>query len=911
MSLQRKASLYSGLGILALLCILAFLGVRSVVETSQRTFQERVIMAQVVAQEVDRALGKARTDLHEFATLESIDVEDSNPLPERQALESLYRYSRSFTFLFLLDRQGNVLYSKPERPELVGIPFLGYGAIANTVEIGTPFLSSTLTLGESRRPVFVMAVPVSNKQGKTVGAVGGWLTLSDIIGNLIPTLQMGETAFVEIVSQEGLIMATTKEPGRTAGREETEYAAHFATLIKENKADQETCYRCHETATGMKRTKDVLAFAPLTVAPGTGGVAIRQSLSEALAPVRRLEYEIITAGSLFFIIGLSLTWLGVRSLVRPLSHLTSVSRKIAEGDLGTEVVATSRDEIGTLAKAFEAMRLRLKETLHEKEERVKESEARAQQLSALNSVAASVSHSLDLDQVLGDSLNTTLQILKLDEGGVFLRESSGELSLRLSRGTLHPSMEALARLQPETSHPVILSPFLVPSEMQGDESRSYVHIPLASKGKLLGSMVLVSQKQREFTPLEMELMTAIGHQIGTGLENAQLFQESQRRQKEAEALFRIGLEVSRLLNLDSILDSVVEKAHKLLDVDAAILSLQEEDSHEISIKANSGPIKPTFKGMKLKEGEGLAGRVISLGKPVITGDYLSDPVFKHSQDGDNLVRESVLKSHLGVPLMIGEKVFGSLSVATQKHRYFSEQEIAVLQQLAQLAALAIENARLYGQVQELATHQERERLAREMHDGLGQVLGYLQLRARGVEDMLAEGKITEAQKEMQEMRKVVREAYEDVRQGILALRSKAAPEAGLVSILEDYFEGFRQQTGIPLKVEVKDVRATHLPSDAAVQIVRVIQEALANVRKHARAKKAKVSFQLQGQDAVITIEDDGAGFDPSRITGDDRQHFGIQTMKERCRSVGAQFNIDSRFSKGTTVMIRMQLKGGV
>lgn len=909
MSLQRKASLYSGLGMLALLSIIAFLGVRAVVESSQRTFQERVIMAQVVAQEVDRALGKARNDLHEFVALESIDLEDST-LKNRQALESLYRYSRSFTFLFLLDRNGTVLYSKPERPELAGIPFLGYAAIAETIDRGTPFLSSTLTLGESRRPVFVIAVPVLNRQGQTIGAVGGWLTLSDIIGNLIPTLQMGETAFVEIVSQEGLVMATTKEPGRAAAREETEYAAHFATLIKENKANQETCYRCHETATGMKRTKDVLAFAPLTAAPGTGGVGIRQSLSEALAPVRRLMWEMIAAGSLFFIIGLSLTWIGARSLVRPLSHLTSVSRKIAEGDLGTQVVATSHDEIGVLANAFEGMRLQLKETLQEKEKRVKESEGRAQQLSALNSVATSVSQSLDLDKVLSDSLDKTLQILGLAEGGVFLREPSGELNLRLNRGAIYPSMETLSRLQPETRHPVILSPFSIPSGVSEDGSPSFVHIPLASKGKLLGSMVLVSPKQREFTPLEMELMTAIGHQIGTGLENAQLFQESQRRQKESEALFYIGLEVSRLLNLDSILDSVVEKAQGLLDVDAAILSLQDEDGQGINIRATRGLLKSTFKGMKLKEGEGLAGRVISLGKPVTTEDYLSDPAFKHSQDGDNMVRESGLRAHVGVPLTIGEKVFGCLSVATQKHRSFTEQEVAVLQQLAQLAALAIENARLYGQVQELATHQERERLAREMHDGLGQVLGYLQLKARGVEDMLGEGKLAEAQREMQEMRKVTREAYEDVRQGILALRSKAAPEAGLVSMLEDYFEGFHQQTGIPLKVEVKDAQAAKFPSNVGVQIVRVIQEALANVRKHAKAKKARISFQLQGQDAVIIIEDDGVGFDPARFTSDDRQHFGLQTMKERCRSVGAQFLIDSKLSKGTTVTIRIPLKGG-
>ncbi len=911
MNLRQKASLYTGVGLLALVGLLAFLGMKALEESTQRALQERVIMAQMVAGGVDQTLGKARSDLLELASIKSINLEDGNPLPERQALQSLFQFSRSFTLLFILDRNGVILFTQPDHPEMVGVPLPGYNAISQVTTEGLSVVSSIMSPEEADRPLFVIAVPLFKQQGTPEGLVGGWLELSrGGVADLIQPLHLGETAFAEIVSQEGLVMATTKLPSLATDNEETEYAPHFATLIKANVATQETCYRCHKTETGTVRTRDVLAFAPLTLAPG--GVAIRQSETEALAPVRGLGREMLIVGLLFVGGGLFLTWVGARRLVQPILQLTTAAQTIAEGNLDTQVVSTSRDEAGLLANAFDRMRLRLRETLAEKEERVRESESRSHQLSALNSIAATVSQSLELDQILRDSLQKTLEILGLEAGAVFLKDSSGGMRLRLSLGGFPSSMETLTRVQPEASFAALLDPYSAGPAASGAGGRSLLHAPLASKGKQLGSMVLVGPGSRQFTPLDMELLTAVGHQIGTAIENAQLYQESQRRHQEAEALFRIGLEISRLLDLDKILNSVVDKACQLLEADAALLTLQEDTAaKELSVRATSGSLTPDLRGLRLGAGEGLAGRVVSLGEPVSTEDYLSDSVFLHSQEGDGLVRRAGLKAHFGVPLTMGERVFGCLSIASRERRTFSGQETATLQQLAQLAALAIENARLYGQVQDMAILEERERLAREMHDGLGQVLGYLQLRARGVEDLIAEGKLGDAQRETQEMRGVIRDAYEDVRQGILALRLQEVPESGLISMLEDYFEGFRRQGGIPLEVKVADQRATHFSSRVAVQLVRVVQEALANVRRHARASHATVSFDVQGQEAVIVIEDDGKGFDTAQIDLDDRQHFGLQTMRERCQSVGAQLNVESKPALGTRVVITLPLESKV
>jgi signal transduction histidine kinase len=229
-----------------------------------------------------------------------------------------------------------------------------------------------------------------------------------------------------------------------------------------------------------------------------------------------------------------------------------------------------------------------------------------------------------------------------------------------------------------------------------------------------------------------------------------------------------------------------------------------------------------------------------------------------------------------------------------------------LQQLANQAAVAIENARLYGRAEEIAILEERQRIAQEMHDGLGQVLAYLRLKAREMENALASGKVADTQQSVSEVKRVLDSAYEDVRASILALRPQNS-EAGLMPMLQDYLDGFRLQSGMAIGLKVANARATQLSPRAAIQLVRVIQEALTNVRKHAQASKVEVRFEVEDEKAVVTIEDDGVGFDPARASLDSPFHFGLQTMKERLQSVGGSLAVDSQPGSGTRVIARLPL----
>jgi len=209
---------------------------------------------------------------------------------------------------------------------------------------------------------------------------------------------------------------------------------------------------------------------------------------------------------------------------------------------------------------------------------------------------------------------------------------------------------------------------------------------------------------------------------------------------------------------------------------------------------------------------------------------------------------------------------------------------------------------LFEQVRRLAILEERDRLAREMHDSLGQVLGYVNLKAKVAEDLIARGHAPEAEQELGQMRRAVQEAYEDVRQAILSLRT--TPQAkGLLASLEEYVQRMREQTGLDVRLDAADGIA--LAPAVEAQVIRIVQEALTNVRKHARARQAVVRFAREGGGATVTITDDGVGFDVDSAATAHGMRFGLLTMRERAESIGGTLQITSAPGRGTVVRLRI------
>ncbi len=398
--------------------------------------------------------------------------------------------------------------------------------------------------------------------------------------------------------------------------------------------------------------------------------------------------------------------------------------------------------------------------------------------------------------------------------------------------------------------------------------------------------------------------------VGLGFAGAYLFsyfvfahiqrqeEEIIRRSKALAAINAIGTEITSLLEVERTLCSVVQKARQLLGTEVAALCLIDQKGCLIP-RAIDG----------LREAFGLeVSRLNHYRWETTCGASSSFPF----DPGEQVLKCSGIKAeyrkaHLAAPLKREEKVIGALCVADRSPRQFTSLEVELLQGLATQAAIAIENARLHEQLRNMAILEERHRIAREMHDGLAQDLGYLHLKLGQVEQMLASDRAAEVVTELQEMRKVAREAYEEVRQSILGLRTMVSRSLGLVPTLVEYLRHFEDRTGITVELKIVNKEATRFLPQAEIQLIRIIQEALSNIRKHSKAKQAWVTFSLEGEFAKILIQDDGVGFDLKGGGLSPRPSFGLDTMRERAEGIGGTLAITTGPGRGTTVEVKVPL----
>jgi signal transduction histidine kinase len=209
---------------------------------------------------------------------------------------------------------------------------------------------------------------------------------------------------------------------------------------------------------------------------------------------------------------------------------------------------------------------------------------------------------------------------------------------------------------------------------------------------------------------------------------------------------------------------------------------------------------------------------------------------------------------------------------------------------------------LFEQVRRLAILEERDRLAREMHDSLGQVLGFVNLKTKVAEDLIARGRPADAGGELTQMRGAVQDAYEEVRQAILSLRTTPHGQ-GVVASLREYAGRLREQSGLDVRVESSD--GIDLAPAVEAQVIRIVQEALTNVRKHADAHGVVVRFGRDGPDVLVAITDDGRGFDLAAVEAAKGMHFGLLTMRERAESIGGMLRVRSAPGQGTAVELRI------
>jgi two-component system nitrate/nitrite sensor histidine kinase NarX len=262
-----------------------------------------------------------------------------------------------------------------------------------------------------------------------------------------------------------------------------------------------------------------------------------------------------------------------------------------------------------------------------------------------------------------------------------------------------------------------------------------------------------------------------------------------------------------------------------------------------------------------------------------------------------------MQSWMWVPLAVKSRVIGGVGVAHEKRNYFTHHHADLALSVANQAAITLINAELYEQAQALAVVEERQRLARNLHDAINQSLFSAGLIAE-VLPRLWDRDQQEARRSLEDLRKLTRGAMAEMRALLAELRPSTLTDAELGDLLSLLGNAFTGRTNIPAKVRVTGQGI--LPAEVQVTIYRICQEALNNVAKHAAASLVEIDLKHAGNALELSIRDDGQGFDPQQTASG---HYGLSMMHERAEGVGAQLSILSQPGQGTALTIRWSEAG--
>lgn len=368
------------------------------------------------------------------------------------------------------------------------------------------------------------------------------------------------------------------------------------------------------------------------------------------------------------------------------------------------------------------------------------------------------------------------------------------------------------------------------------------------------------------------------------------------------ALINISRRIAELEHVDDILVYIVDTVHQLLRTNFVGVAIQNQENSSLELKCYSNGNNTHL----------VANVSVAVTNPIILDVTQSSNSYRsqgsegvETFDGICFFTDELARAAVVVPLKLENTNIGALWIARFEDDPFSETDMIWLESMADQVAIAIQHGLMTSQLQSLSIVQERGRIAREMHDGLAQVLGYLNLQTQTLGSLLKQGKVEKLQDELAQMRQAIQTAHADVRENILSLRTTLAQEKGLDAAVEEYLTEFGIQMGVQTTYSYHVDGDLNLSSVAEVQLVCILQEALTNVRKHAQAGRVDIAIWKEkcgGEDCIhMRVNDDGIGF---QMAGSKRS-FGLHTMRERAESVNGSLIINSGQGRGTTIECKL------
>lgn len=370
---------------------------------------------------------------------------------------------------------------------------------------------------------------------------------------------------------------------------------------------------------------------------------------------------------------------------------------------------------------------------------------------------------------------------------------------------------------------------------------------------------------------------------------------SEREQRiMAEGLRDIVSVINSTLQLDEVLDRILSEIQKVVPHDCADIMLINDNTIQVvrdsdsKIRKITGP--KSVRTLSISEFP-VAKQMINTRKAIIIEDTSNHPEWIIISKNCKKIR-----SCLGAPIQHGGEMIGFINLYSHRTKFFKENQAEGLQAFADQAAIAIGNARLYTQAQELASLEERQRLARDLHDSVSQLLWTAVLISYILPGNL-EANPEEGQRNIAQLQRLTQGALAEMRSLLLELRPSALEEALLGDLLQQLSQSVMSRKDVDIRVTIDGDIA--VPNQIKIGLYRIAQEALNNAAKHARATEIDINLSVFTERIELTICDNGRGFDKQH----DRKGFGLSIMRERADNIGASLIINSGVGMGTNIKI--------
>ena len=442
---------------------------------------------------------------------------------------------------------------------------------------------------------------------------------------------------------------------------------------------------------------------------------------------------------------------------------------------------------------------------------------------------------------------------------------------------------------------------------------SFLGVPILFQGKPVGNLYLTDKRDaEEFSETDQTLIELLATHAANAVHNARLYQttvahgeELEQRNRELDALNAVAIAISQHLDLNQVMSEALDHALVISGAEAGEIFLLDQPSGDMVLALQRGSFPESFWTIRrFRRGEGFPGEVAVTGEPLVTHSPARDLLF---------LREQVIKAGFTVfaclPLVAKGKVVGTLDLAARDPQTFDERNLRLLTAICHQIGVAVENARLYGQVQQLRVVEERQRIGMDLHDGVIQSIYAVGLTLEYITGQLAEGDITGASERLRGAIESLNATIRDIRAYILDLRPRRFEGDDLVRGLERLLAEFKANTLMAVEFAADPDADRQLVPEARLALFHIAQEALSNAARHSRASRVMVKLLDGGADVTLSLKDNGRGFDLEQA--ERRVGHGLLNMRDRASAIGGEVTIESPDRQGTEVRVRVPKRAGV